>query len=76
MSDLGVLKLKFDQAMDFGDTLPGENDLEIILDTADGVFIGKYYRYNDGQSKRRLNEFTDEPLSWTVTNMTESSLDF
>ena len=50
MSDLGVLKLKFDQAMDFGGTIPGENDLEIILDTADGVYFGKYYRYNDDQS--------------------------
>jgi hypothetical protein len=33
MSDLGVLKLEFDQKMNFGDKLPGENDLRFIMET-------------------------------------------
>jgi hypothetical protein len=47
MSDVGVLRLKFDQQMNFGDNLPGEKDLEFILDSSEGVYIGKYYPYTE-----------------------------
>jgi hypothetical protein len=31
--------------MNFGGKLPGERDLKLILNSVDGISVGKYYKY-------------------------------